>query len=108
VKYAESGSKSFKVVNFKLESGTRIVCYSKKMAPLATWKLDQTIWFTGSTEERKAPNPFTLTFFTIQGPDKNKVKNKLSGSCIAFRDKEQRTQWLNCIVICKREHQAVV
>ncbi|KAI6177597.1 Rho-GAP domain-containing protein [Aphelenchoides bicaudatus] len=106
VKYAEQGSKTFKSVHFKLESGTRVVCYSKAMKPLAKWNLSQTIWFVGSTDERKAPNPNTLTFFVVQGPDKQKIKNKLSGSCIAFHDKEQRTQWLNCIIICKRECQA--
>ncbi|KAI6234998.1 RhoGAP domain protein [Aphelenchoides besseyi] len=103
VRYAEPGSKSFKAVHFKLESGTRIVCYSKAMKPLAKWNLAQTLWFEGATEERKAPNNHTLTFFVVQGPDKSKIKNKLSGSCIAFQNLDQLTQWHNCIMICKRE-----
>ncbi|KAI6240063.1 Arf-GAP with Rho-GAP domain, ANK repeat and PH domain-containing protein 3 [Aphelenchoides fujianensis] len=106
VRFAEPGSKSFKSVHFKLESGTRIVCYSKAMKPLAKWNLAQTLWFQGATEERKAPNSHTLTFFVVQGPDKSKIKNKLSGCCIAFQTEEQRTQWNNCIVICKRESEA--
>jgi hypothetical protein len=74
------------------------------MKPLAKWNLSQTLWFVGSAEERKAPNQHTLTFFVVQGPDKTKVKkDKMAGYCIAFHDKEQRTQWLNCIIICKRE-----
>ncbi|KAI1713446.1 rhoGAP domain-containing protein [Ditylenchus destructor] len=105
VKLAEPGSKSFKTAQLKIESGTKVVQYSKNMKHQNEWTVDDMLWFMGHDVERKPPssNPHCLTFF-LTGAHKTKYKSKQPGFCIAFKDEVQRTQWMNSIIVCKQEY----
>lgn len=68
------------------------------------WIIDETLWFMGSENERKAPFPFTLTFYLLKEKiNRPKCKSKFLGYCVAFKDESQRNEWLNSVVICKQE-----
>jgi hypothetical protein len=104
VKMAEPGSKSFKTVQLKVEAGTKIVQYSKSLKQQNVWNVDEMLWFVGAEPDRKAPFPFSLTFFIVCGPEKTKYKTKHSGFCVSFKEEIQRTQWLNSVIVCKQEY----
>uniref|UniRef100_A0A915CWN0 Rho-GAP domain-containing protein n=1 Tax=Ditylenchus dipsaci TaxID=166011 RepID=A0A915CWN0_9BILA len=103
VKIADPGSKSFRTVHLKVESGTKVVMYSKNMKPQNEWTVDDMLWFVGYESERKPPYQHALTFF-LTGKQKSKYKAKMPGYCVAFKDEVQQIQWLNSVIICKQEY----
>lgn len=68
------------------------------------WIVDEMLWFMGCETERKAPYPFTLTFFLLnERSNRKKCKGKFLGHCVAFKDEVQRIHWLNSVIVCKQE-----
>ncbi|VDK19479.1 unnamed protein product [Anisakis simplex] len=105
VKIAEPGSKSFSTAHLKLETGTTIVHYNKSMKQLNEWHVDDVLWFMDHETARKPPTSFTLTFILTK--KSFKFKSKFIGYCIAFRDNNQRVQWLNSVLSSQLDFQAL-
>ncbi|MFH4983291.1 hypothetical protein AB6A40_010000, partial [Gnathostoma spinigerum] len=111
VKVADPGSKTFTTSSFKLESGSKIVQYSKAcerifhaLKPINEWSVDETLWFIGHELTRKPPYFYTLTFIPLK--KSLKYKSKFFGYCLSFQNDAQRVGWLNAVLSCQDDQTA--
>lgn len=91
VKLAEPGSKSFKSYELRVESGTKVVAY-KHEKQWKEWSVEETVWYLGAENNRKAPYTFNLTFICVEGTS---FRDKLVGFCVSFKGEEERRRFLN-------------
>ncbi|VDO62630.1 unnamed protein product [Heligmosomoides polygyrus] len=93
VKIAEPGSKTFHSYDVSVEGGVKITA-SKHDKIWKEWVVADSVFYSGSPSNRKAPNAHNVTVLDKQS---GRVSDKFVGYCLSFRLMPERTRFLNMI-----------